>query len=675
MSYELGKAYIQIVPTTKNFKQALSGEIDSDAEKAGEEGGEKSGKKFSSAFATAAKVGAAAVSAIGAAAVALGKQVLTSYSEYEQLAGGAELLWGDAYESVMESAKNAYATVQMSASDYLEQVNGLSTGLKTALNGDSQAAAELAGKVVTAEADVVAATGASQEAVQNAFNGIMKSNYTMLDNLQLGITPTKEGFQEVIDKVNEWNEANGEATSYQIDNLADCQAALVDYIEMQGLAGYAAEEGTSTISGSISSLSAAWENLITGLGDSNADIELLVNNVISSFNSVLGNCTPIIENIIAALPMAVTTALQAIVNMLPTILQTVVGLFQSVLQMLITCLPDLIPVAVDAILMIVNTLLENLPMIIDAAFQIVVAIINGIAEALPDMVPTIIDVVLTVVDTIIENLPLLLDAALAVIVALATGIIESLPELCQRLPEIINAITSTLIGMIDQIIDAGIQLLVALVSNMPAIVAGIVKAIPTIITGIVSAVGQGVGQMMTAGVNLLEGLWQGISNAAGWLWNKITGWLNGLWSGIKSFFGIHSPSTEMAWIGDMLCEGLAGGIDDNADAAVKSAVNMSDEVLGAVNSISAGVGDIAVSTTGSLPQLSGELTSAANYNEQVELVSGSRIDVLIDLLSKYLPGIADQGIYLDTGALVGGTVNKMNEALGTLSVRASRGMA
>ena len=141
-----------------------------------------------------------------------------------------------------EKARNAYETVQMSQNDYLQQVNGFATGLKTALGGNVQAAAELADKVITAEADVVAATGNTQEAVQNAFNGIMKSNFTMLDNLQLGIAPTKEGFQQLIDKVNEWNAENGEATAYTIDNLADCQAALVDYIEMQGLAGYAANE-------------------------------------------------------------------------------------------------------------------------------------------------------------------------------------------------------------------------------------------------------------------------------------------------------------------------------------------------------------------------------------------------------------------------------------------------
>lgn len=239
----------------------------------------------------------------------VGKAAYTSYARYEQLAGGAQLMFGDAYDFVAEKARNAYKTVQMSQNDYLQQVNGFATGLKTALGGNVQAAAELADKVITAEADVVAATGNSQEAVQNAFNGIMKSNYTMLDNLQLGIAPTKEGFQQLIDKVNEWNAENGEATSYTIDNLADCQAALVDYIEMQGLAGYAANEAAGTIEGSTASMKAAWQNLATGMADSNADMEGLTKDFVDSVFTAGSNIIPRVQQIVTGVGTATAEAI------------------------------------------------------------------------------------------------------------------------------------------------------------------------------------------------------------------------------------------------------------------------------------------------------------------------------------------------------------------------------
>lgn len=239
----------------------------------------------------------------------VGKAAYTSYARYEQLAGGAQLMFGDAYDFVAEKARNAYKTVQMSQNDYLQQVNGFATGLKTALGGNVQAAAELADKVITAEADVVAATGNSQEAVQNAFNGIMKSNYTMLDNLQLGIAPTKEGFQQLIDKVNEWNAENGEATSYTIDNLADCQAALVDYIEMQGLAGYAANEAAGTIEGSTASMKAAWQNLATGMADSSADMEGLTKDFVDSVFTAGRNIIPRVQQIVTGVGTATAEAI------------------------------------------------------------------------------------------------------------------------------------------------------------------------------------------------------------------------------------------------------------------------------------------------------------------------------------------------------------------------------
>ena len=224
------------------------------------------GGKLKKAFGTVAKVGAAGLAAGSTAAVKLVKDATSAYAEYEQLIGGTKLLFGSASDSIVEKSKEAYKTVQMSQNDYLQQVNGFAVGLKTALGENEQAAADLSAKIIQAEADVVAATGNSQEAVQNAFNGIMKSNYTMLDNLQLGIKPTKEGMQEVIDKVNEWNTANGNATKYEIDNLADVQSALVDYIEMQGLSGYAADEAAGTIQGSLASTKASWDNLSVWIG-------------------------------------------------------------------------------------------------------------------------------------------------------------------------------------------------------------------------------------------------------------------------------------------------------------------------------------------------------------------------------------------------------------------------
>ena len=377
------------------------------------------GSKLKGGLSTAAKVGAAAVSAAGTAIVAIGKQSIEQYAEYEQLVGGAKLMFGDAYDFVAEKAKNAYSTVQMSQNDYLRQVNGFATGLKTALGGNAQAAAELADKIVNAEADVVAATGASQEMVQNAFNGIMRSNYVMLDNLQLGITPTKEGFQEVIDKVNEWNAANGEATNYVIDNLADAQSALVDYIEMQGLQGYAANEAADTIQGSLSSMKGAWENLLTGVADDNADFEVLVSSFVDSIVGFGENIIPRINTVIQGLTQLITQASQTIIPM------------------------------------VVETLLQNLPSIVAAGMDLVMALVNGILDNMDVLIDSAIELIDVVVDKLIENLPKLIDGGVRLIIALAGGLIKAIPKLVSKIPEIISAIVKGFKSGGNRILEVG----------------------------------------------------------------------------------------------------------------------------------------------------------------------------------------------------------------------------
>ena len=344
------------------------------------------GSKLKGGLATAAKVGAAAVAAAGTAVVAIGKQAVEQYAEYEQLVGGAELMFGDAYDFVAEKAKNAYSTVQMSQNDYLRQVNGFATGLKTALGGNAQAAAELADKIVNAEADVVAATGASQEMVQNAFNGIMRSNYVMLDNLQLGITPTKEGFQEVIDKVNEWNAANGKATNYVIDNLADAQSALVDYIEMQGLQGYAANEAADTIQGSIASMKAAYDNFITGLGDKNADMAALITNLLGSTVTVAENLLPVVERILENIGVVVQ-------EKGPEMIEKFVGYA-----------------------------VEKLPQVIELGMKMVLAIVSGLAKNLPQIVRAVLDMMATIVKTFVSSLPNIVDVGKQIVKGLWEGI-------------------------------------------------------------------------------------------------------------------------------------------------------------------------------------------------------------------------------------------------------------
>lgn len=335
---------------------------------------------------TAAKIGTAAVTGAASGIAFMTKTAIDGYAEFEQLVGGAELMFGNAFQTVQNNAKEAYKTVQMSQNEYLQQVNGFATGLKTALGGNEEAAADLAHKIIVAEADVIAATGNTAENVQNAFNGIMKSNFTMLDNLQLGITPTKEGFQEVIDKVNEWNKANGEATNYQMGNLADMQSALVDYIEMQGLAGYAADEAAGTISGSLSMMKSAWTNLVTGVADDNADFDALIGDFIESAGSVAENLLP-----------RVSVALDGFGRLVQEIMPEIV---------------DQIPALID----------EYLPKMLESGVSIVISIAKGLLKAVPGLIDKIPEIVSNVVNAFSEHSGEFLQIGVEIVKSIWNGI-------------------------------------------------------------------------------------------------------------------------------------------------------------------------------------------------------------------------------------------------------------
>ncbi len=457
----------------------------------------------------AAITGAVTAAAGGVAMFA--KSSLEAYASYEQLVGGTELLFGEAYDYIVDKSKEAYKTVQMSQNDYLQQVNGFSTGLKTALGGNIQAAAELADRIVNAEADVVAATGQTQEAVQNAFNGIMKSNYTMLDNLQLGITPTKQGFEELIDKVNEWNAANGEATAYQIDNLADCESALVDYIEMQGLAGYAANEAADTIEGSVSAMKAAWANLTVEIAKDDADIDGSISALTESLQSVLGNIIPRAEQVLSGIGSLVASVAPIIADEIPKLVSAVLpplltaatgvinGLSASIREALpsvadsiVSALPDVISAAQTLFSGILEGLVSVAETVVPMIPDIVATLGAALSETAPLLVSSISQLVQILAVGIGDTLPVLIDAALGLVSALGNAILDNIPVILPVLFELAESVINTLADGIPKVLDVAEQLItkgaaeilpqvVAIIgTQMPKVIEALSKALPQI---------------------------------------------------------------------------------------------------------------------------------------------------------------------------------------------------
>jgi len=500
------------------------------------------------------------VKEVGSAFIKIGKQALDSYADYEQLVGGVETLFKDNASTVENYANNAYKTAGLSANEYMETITAFSASLLQSLNGDTAKSAEVADMAITDMADNANKMGTSMDMIQNAYQGFAKQNYTMLDNLKLGYGGTKSEMERLLADAQKIS-----GVKYDISNLNDVYQAIHVIQGELGITGTTAKEASTTIQGSVSAMKSAWQNMLTGLANGNADISGLLENLADSVLTVADNIMPVVEQVANSIMEILPEVLNRITENLPQFLSA----GSNILTNIITGLTNNMPAIMNAIMQILNTLIntvvQNLPQIIDAGIQILTSLVQGIAESLPTIIPAMVDAVVLMVESLIDNIDLIIDAGIQLIIALAEGLIEALPKLIEKIPTIIEKLVTKLTNpeMIGKIIQAAARLIVELGIGLIKAIPQLLSKIPQIISTIVKGLMNGVRSLKDVGKNLLKGLWEGMSGLGTWLWNKVKGMLNGLTDKIKNFFGIHSPSTLFKdEIGENLALGLGEGFTD-----------------------------------------------------------------------------------------------------------------
>lgn len=348
----------------------------------------------------------------------------------------------------------------------------------------------------------------------------------------------------------------------------------------------------------------------------------LLETIVDLFSQVLNTLLTLLPELIPVVIEAVLTIVNTLIENLPLLVEAAIQIVMSLVQGIATALPTLIPTAVQAVITIVQSLIDSLPMILDAALQLITGLAEGLLAAIPVLIAALPEIIMSIINFILDAIPQIIETGIQLLTSLVaalpeiiTAIVEAIPQIIEgiieavlgsipqiiqagidllvsliqalpqiittivaAIPDIISGIVNAVINNIPLIVQAGIDLLTSLIKNLPTIIVEIVKAVPQIITGLVNALGKGVSQLAEVGGNLVKGLWQGIQQLAGWLWDKVSGWISSIWDGICDFFGIHSPSDEMAWIGEMLVKGLSGSIDANGGEAVKAAEAMSADI-------------------------------------------------------------------------------------------------
>lgn len=352
----------------------------------------------------------------------------------------------------------------------------------------------------------------------------------------------------------------------------------------------------------------------------------------------------ILEGIVGAAPQlaeaaisVLTTLTEGLVSALPQLAEAAIQIVNGLATGIAEALPALIPAAVAALTQLVQTLIENIPLLIDAALQLVTGLATGIIEAIPvllEALPTLIESLIT---ALLEAVPQIIETGVTLLTALVTNLPDIIATICEVLPQIIESTINTLLSHLPEIVEAGVELLTALITNLPQIISSLVAAMPQIISSMVSALGQGVSAFAQVGVNLVQGLWSGIQSLAGWLWDKVSGWISSIWDGICGFFGISSPSKKMAWVSEMNIEGAARGIEQNKGRAVKAYGDMTAEMLDEVESgmgkvntaLADGIGEMETgfSARATIEQVSAAVPSMADRRGGSETASGGTTTV------------------------------------------------
>ena len=517
------------------------------------------GNLISSAIIGGIKALGNAVKEVGSAMINVGKQALNSYADYEQLAGGVGTLFKNNAETVKNYANNAYKTSGLSANDYMETVTSFSASLLQSLNGDTAKSAKVADMAITDMSDNANKMGTDMSMIQNAYQGFVKQNYTMLDNLKLGYGGTKSEMERLLKDAQKIS-----GVKYDISNLNDVYQAIHVIQGELGITGTTAKEASTTIQGSVSAMKSAWQNMLTGIATGNTDnIGNLVNNladsVITASQNILPRVKEIANGIVAVLPQIIGQ----INENLPMLLDSGVQILNTLVEGIITNLPAIMTGANQIISTLLSTLVSMLPKIIEMGIQLIVSLVQGIGQQLPTLIPQMIDAIVLMVDSFLDNIDLIIDAGIQLLIGLSEGLIEALPRLIDKIPIIIEKLINAITNNLPKLVEMGITLIVKLGVGLIKAIPQLISKIPQIISSLVNGFKNYFSNMGEVGKNLVSGIWEGIKNAKDWLLGKVKEWCGNILNGIKSFFGIHSPSKVFKdEIGTNLALGLGEGFSN-----------------------------------------------------------------------------------------------------------------
>lgn len=584
MATDLGKAYIQIVPSAKGITSSIKDVIEKPMNEGGIHGGSLLG---GGVVKTLTKVLATGT---------LGKivgQSLTEGGKLQQSIGGVETLFGKSADKLKKYASTAFRDSGVSANEYMEQATSFASALVRSCGGDTAKAVEMANMAIRDMSDNSNKFGTNIQDIQNAYQGFSKNNYTMLDNLKLGFSGTKQGMEQLLKKAQEIT-----GVHYDINNLSDVYQAIHEIQKKMDVTNTTQKEATKTLSGSFGMLKASWSDFL-GSMSTGQNVTQTFKNLISSLGVFVGNnLIPMIGNIAKS---AITVLTSGFTNISPIL---------------------------DAVQKFASSISSQAPQFIKTGFELLNKLADGIVSAIPVMIAKIPTIISTFANIINDNAPTILICGVKLIGKLALGLIQAIPTLIANIPKIIIAIVNVwsafnwlqlgsnaikFIGngiksMFGALKTVGKGILTAIkngITNLPSALMNLGRSAMYSLSGTISGLGHLVktamlkvasaiesairtlpSKMLSIGSNIVKGIWSGISSMVGWLIKKVGGFAKGVVDKFKSAFGIHSPSKLMRdMVGIYIGQGIGLGIMDSLSSVKKDINEFNDEVINGFNPI------------------------------------------------------------------------------------------
>lgn len=420
---ELGKAYVQIVPSAQGIKSALTEMFDEETDGLGEQTGQSIGRELVGTLKNV--IVAAGIGKIISDSINVGGAL-------QQSLGGVETLFKDSADTVKEYAAQAYRTVGLSANDYMEQTTSFAASLLSSVSQDTQAAADLANMAMVDMADNSNKMGTSMQDIQNAYQGFAKQNYTMLDNLKLGYGGTQAEMQRLL---NDATKISG--VKYDLGNLADMYSAIHIIQQEMDITGTTAKEAATTLTGSFAAMKAAAENVM-GNWSTGADLTEPLQALADTAQTFLvDNLLPMIGNVLAGIP-------EIVYSLVPELLQTGTELLSSLAQGFTEGIPEFFSTALPQLLAFTDQLRDNASSFVDAGLNLITQLLNGLIAGLPDLIAYVPDIIINICGVINDNMPKILAQGVSIIVQLIAGLVQTVPSLLANWKKILEAVLSVI---------------------------------------------------------------------------------------------------------------------------------------------------------------------------------------------------------------------------------------